>query len=278
MTEVIDIKEPVKPAQANAPITEPTSWMPLTDEQRGNAPENVKNLLEQTKWSSVEDIVKGYDELQKFTGIGEHLVIPRPDDAVGWENIYDKLGRPESADKYEFTNESGVEISDELVTGFKAFAHKEGYTQKQLEGAISFQLDAVKASDEIYKTQTAERIEKNILGMKTKWGEAQYEPTITRIDDAMQKLGVLEYFREIGIDKDPEIINMMLTIANSEAEDIIERTEAVPQKSAQQELDEIKASKPWMEKFHADHKKTVERALELSRIISQAGQGKAPRT
>ena len=47
MTEILDVAtEPVKTAQTQAPGTEPSSWMPLSDEQRETAPESIRNLLD----------------------------------------------------------------------------------------------------------------------------------------------------------------------------------------------------------------------------------------
>ena len=100
MTEVAT--EPKLNAQTGAPPSEPSGWMPLTDEQRNSAPEDVRKLLETTKWQTVEDMAKGYTELQKFTGVGKHLVIPEADDVEGWNNVYNQLGRPETPDGYQF--------------------------------------------------------------------------------------------------------------------------------------------------------------------------------
>ena len=118
MVEVMD----VKPAQTTAPETEPTAWMTPDGEIRDGAPENIKSLLEKKKWTNISQFFDSYTELEKFKGIGEHLVIPEAEDVVGWENVYKQLGRPETFDKYDFTYEGDVEInidSRQINTAFE---------------------------------------------------------------------------------------------------------------------------------------------------------------
>ncbi len=281
MAEIMDITEPTKTAQTTAPDTEPSGWMSPTGEIRDGAPDNVRTLLEAKKWNTVEQIVDNYNLLEKQQGIGEHLVIPNADDpefASKMGNIYNQFGRPETYDKYEFTNETDVKIDDELLDSFKQYAHKEGYSQKQLAGAIQFQLDAVAAGDKIYETKKTEQREENITAMKSKWGETQYEPTVRRIDVTAEKFGVLEFFKTMGIDKEPEIVNMLLTISNSDAEDTITtQTELVAKKTPQEEVEEIKKSESFLKKFDPKHKETMARFVELNQIIANSGQGRATR-
>ena len=279
MTELIDAPtEPTKTANAPAPVSEPTGWMGDTGDFRDGAPEAVQKLMEAKKWTNVEQMAIGYAELERFKGAGEHLVIPEAEDAQGWDNIYKQLGRPETHDKYEFVNESGIELSNELMDGFKQFAHKEGYTQKQLSGAIQFQLDAVKASEELQRVQSQEREESNVHAMKAKWGEAKYDEIYRNVEATAEKLQVLEYFRELGIDKDPEIVNMLITISNSDREDALNPSPpAPPQVSPLEELVELKRSDAFLQKFHPDHRACMTRFMELNQSVVQAGQGKAPR-
>ncbi len=278
MVEIMDA-EPTKTAQTTAPDTEPTGFMSPDGEIREGAPENIKTLLEAKKWTNIRQMAEAYTELEKFKGKGEHLVIPEADDTEGWNKVFKSLGRPETSDKYEFTNETGVEMSDELLGDFKQFAYKEGYTQKQLAGAIQFQLEAVKASNEIFETQQAERKETNIVAMKQKWGETNYEPTIKEIDATAEKLGVLEFFQTMGIDREPEIVNMLLTIKNSDSEDTI--TSGTPTKvtkSPAERLNEIKKSEAFTSKFHPDHTKTMTEYMALNQEIANSGQAQAPRS
>ncbi len=279
MVEIMNA-EPVKEATSNAPASEPSGWMNPNGDFGEGVPENVQGLLEKKKWTNVNQVVDGFLELEKYKGIasGEHLVIPESaDDIEGWNKIYSKLDVPESADKYEFTNETGVEISDELLTSFKTFAKSENYSQKQLAGAVQFQLEAVKASEEISAQQRAERKAENIDAMKSKWKDA-YVPTQTKIDTTAEKLGVKSFLEEMGIDKEPEIVNMLLTIANSDSEDTLTETgDKIVTTSLHDKLKVIMASDAYNQRFHQDHKKCMAEYMELNTKIANAGLGRAPR-
>ena len=277
----IETNEPIKEAVSNAPASEPSSsWMNGNGDFGDGVPENIKSLLDSKKWTNVEQLATGYSELEKFKGVasGDHLVIPQnAEDVEGWNAIYSKLGKPETADKYEFKNETGVEIGDDLMSAFKEFAHKENYTQKQLAGAVQFQLEAVKASEEISAQQSQERKDGNIEAMKDKWKD-KYDTTQTKIDAIADKLQVKSFFEEIGIDKEPEIVNMLLTIANSDSEDNLNNgsNPAPAAKGLQEQLKDIMTSDAFKDKFHVDHKKIMGEYMNLNRAIANSGLGRSP--
>ncbi|KKK97818.1 hypothetical protein LCGC14_2648920, partial [marine sediment metagenome] len=223
MAEIMDVDtEPVIPAQTTAPDTEPTGWMSPTGELRESAPDNIRELFEKKKWNNVNQVVDGYIDLEKLVGAGEHLFLPESaEDIEGWDKVYNLLGRPPTYDKYEFTNESGLEISDELINSFKQLAHKEGYTQKQLAGAIQFQLDAVIAQGQIEEKLISEQQEANVQVLKQKYGEANYGAKITGARIIADSLGIYKTLEEKGLASDPAIIEMLVNINKRTAEDVI---------------------------------------------------------
>ncbi|KKN07643.1 hypothetical protein LCGC14_1064940, partial [marine sediment metagenome] len=222
MTDIMDVTtEPAKPAQTTAPVTEPSQWMPLDDEFRNSAPDNVKDLIAKKGYTHLGQIFDSYSELETFKGVGEHLVIPESEDAEGWENVYKQLGRPETFDKYELTYEGNVEISEELTGQFKQFAHGLGLTQKQFDSIIKFQLDAVGAQTEAFDNQLATTKEENIQALKQKWGEANYEVKVKGARIIADSLGIYQTLEAKGLASDPDIINMLDTIASRTTEDVI---------------------------------------------------------
>ena len=279
MPEIMDMDtEPTKPAQTTAPVTEPTGWMSPTGEIRDGAPEAVRNLLEAKKWTNVEQLATGYVDLEKFTGIGEHLVIPEVEDASGWNNVYNQLGRPETYDKYELSYDGDMPISDELVGQFKQFAHGLGLTQRQFEEAVKFQLDTVVAQTEAYNAQLATQQEENIAALKQKWGEVNYEVKVKGARIIADSLGIYQTLEAKGLASDPVIIEMLDTIASRTSEDVITpQPPAAAQKSPLEELGELKKSEPFLQKFHREHKTCMARFMELNQLVVNAGQAQQPK-
>lgn len=270
--------DPTKVAQTPAPGTEPTGWMSPDGEFRNGAPEKVQNLLDSKKWGKVEQVVDAYLELEKFKGVGEHLVIPEAEDAEGWDNVYKMLGRPETHDKYEFSYEGDISISDEIVGQFKQFAHGLGLTQKQFDAIVNFQLDAVSAQGEAYNSQMTTQKEQNITALKQKWGEANYEVKVKGARIIADSLGIYNTLEAKGLASDPDIINMLDVIATRTAEDVITPQASVtPQKSLQERLEEIKKSDAFMQKFHKDHKKIMAEFIQINQQIADSGQAQQPR-
>lgn len=279
MPELLDVDtEPTKTAQTTAPATEPSEWMSLNDEFRKGAPENVTSLIDKKKYTNLGQFFDSYTEMEKFQGVGEHLVVPEAEDAEGWNNVYKQLGRPETYDKYELSYDGDVEIGDELVGRFKQFAHGLGLTQKQFDDVVRFQLDAVGAQTEAYNAQLSVKKEENITALKQKWGEVNYEVKVKGARIIADSLGIYQTLEAKGLASDPAIIEMLDTIASRTAEDVITPpTPPTPTKTPQEELDEIKKSESFLQKFHQDHKATMSRFMALNQEIANAGQTRQPR-
>jgi len=281
MTEIMDVDtEPVKTAQTQAPGSEPTGWMSPTGEIRDGAPENVRTLLESKKWNNINQIVDGYGELEKLVGVGEHLVIPKVDDpefATKMGDVFNRLGRPDTSDKYEYEYEGDVEISDELTGQFKEYAHSLGLTQDQFNKIVNFQLDAVAAQSQAYTEQAEAQRQENISALQLKWG-ANYETKIKGAKIIADSLGIYQTLEAKGLASDPVIIEMLDTIANRTSEDVITSvTTSSPTKTPQEELEEIKKDESFLKRFHPKHKETMARFMALNQIIANAGQSRQPR-
>lgn len=279
MTELLDVDtEPTKPAQTPAPATEPTDWMSPTGEIRDGAPEAVANLLGAKKWTTVEQMTEGFVNLEKMLGAGEHLFIPESEeDTEGWDKVRTQLGWPGTADKYELNYEGDIEISQELLGQYKEYANKRRWSQKDFQDNVIFQLEAVAAQVEAHQAQLATQKEENIQALKQKWGETNYEVKVKGARIIADSLGIYQTLEAKGLASDPQIIEMLDTIASRTAEDVITPTPPTPTKTPQEELEEIKKSEPFLQKFHIDHKATMKRFMALNQEIANAGQARQPR-
>ncbi|GAG49936.1 unnamed protein product, partial [marine sediment metagenome] len=178
--------EPVIPAASAPPASEPSGYMQTNGDFGDNAPDVIRNLMEKKQWSNVEDLAKGYQELESFKG-GAHA-IPEAEDVDGWKAINTARGVPESFDKYDYTNDSGIDLAPELMDGFKQMAFDAGYSPEQLKGAIDFQLDAVAAQTEVYEQQLQEKIQADIDTNKVAYG-INYENAMRDADLASNRHG-----------------------------------------------------------------------------------------
>ena len=81
-------------------------------------------------WQGPQDAVKGYREVEKLIGRDPNtlLTIPRADDPQGFLQAMDRLGRPATADKYEFDVPKGATPNTEFQTWARGTFHELGLT------------------------------------------------------------------------------------------------------------------------------------------------------
>jgi hypothetical protein len=222
--------------------------------------------MEKKQWTNVEQMATGYGELESFKG-GLH--VPEADDAEGWAKINLARGVPETFDKYEYTAAEGSpELSDELMGGFKEFAHKLGMSQEQLKGVVDFQLDAVVAQQGVFDQQTEDIEKADVEATKIQYG-INYENAMNDAKLTSDKHGFSTALQERGIENIPIVTQMLNHIANLEAEDSI-GTGAPPEppKTLDQQMEDIKGNPAFIEKFNKDHKAVMVEYNELCKKIA----------
>jgi hypothetical protein len=113
-------------ATAGEPHGQGTSQAP--DWAKGWAPEDV-GYIEKKGFKQVDDLYKAYRNAERAIS-QDKIVLPKDDaDPKEWDAVFNRLGRPESADKYTIP-----EGADEAM--FKALApklHESGLSNKQVE-------------------------------------------------------------------------------------------------------------------------------------------------
>lgn len=103
------------------------AWAGLQDE--GN-----RTLVTSKGWKSPDDAIKGYAALE--AKLGSSLTVPGSDaSAEEWTAFYAKVGRPETADKYEFKLPDGVPkdmpYDAKIAQSLKEWSHKAGLSTQQ---------------------------------------------------------------------------------------------------------------------------------------------------
>lgn len=267
MTEIMDV--PTIEAQTSAPETEPTGWMSPTGDIRDGAPENIRTLLENKKWNNINQLVDGYKELEKFTGVGKHLVIPENEDDAGWEAVYELMGCPKDVKEYEFDEDPDVPFDEELLGRFKQGALEQKLNKKQANWIVGLQRDIIK---EVQATEQQQKIDSqnaNVEEVKKRFGDANCEAKIREARSIADKLGIYQTLEAKGLASDPDIISMLNTIASRSSEDTLVPPGAPPaQKSLTEELDEIKKSEEFTKRFHPKHKECMARYMALCQQIA----------
>lgn len=281
MTELLDVNtEPVIKSQTEAPGSEPTRWMPLSDEHRNTMPENIKGLFETKKWSSVEDVTTSYSELEKVLGRGEHIFKPEsPDDADGWTKYWQQITGVSNASEFEFETDEAVPFDDALISSFREFANKIHLNKEQASGIVQFQRDIIKAAmetsaqedaDSLATSETEKETIRKALVTKS-GGEVAYQNMMVESRQIADELGIYATLEKKGLASDPEIIGMLQEIKNRTAEGTILKGEPpVTTKDPKAELKEIMESDTFKNKFAPGRKEIMKRYMELCTIVGNS--------
>ena len=157
----------------DTPATPPTQTMMkdvyLSDDNRNDP--TIKNMAE----GSVDDMATMLRNSQKMVG-ADKLNIPGKDASDDeWTNVYKKLGRPDTAEDYNFRyiDELPEQYRDQDLLGkFGKLAFENGYSAKQAHAAFQFHQE-VAAAEVARKEQVKEEtLQAGRESLEKEWGNA----------------------------------------------------------------------------------------------------------
>lgn len=188
-----DILTDTPPAGQVAVNQEPKQWYDGAD------PDTI-GFIQNKKWDTPLKAIEGYRNLEKYVGVSPEniLKIPAAEDKAAWDNVFTRLGRPESPDKYGRDNikvPEGVTIDDTIVTRFDSLFHEVGLTKSQRDVILNKYLDfenevTTQKTKEYSQTLAAQEME-----LKKEWG-SKYDERVALARQAFRA------FLPEGVDRD----------------------------------------------------------------------------
>ena len=247
----------------NTPETN-TDWRAaLSDELRADKSlENIKD---------VPSLAKSYIHAQKLVGADKIPVPNKHATEDDWNAVYEKLGRPQSADGYKFNLPEDQKVDEQGLKVFADHAHKLGLLPNQAEGMVKF-YNQMKASEiaAADSTATAGR-QKAIDELQTEWGQA-YNQKLTAANNVVSEVfpkGFMSMNLEDGtkLGDHPAVIKAFATLADKMGEDKIPQAEGpsyLTPKQIDKEIATIQApGSAYWDKNHPNHRVAVEEVLAL---------------
>ena len=167
----------------------------------GDVSAETIGTIETNNWSGVDDIIASYTELESK---GSDFKIPDSTNTDEMNSFYNKLGRPETVDGYDFDM---VEVDhDSSFNSFKEAAHRNGLTPTQAEGMYKDFDNFVKTEYEEADVKVKEANEKTITELKQEWGK-DYEGKME---------GARKAFADMGLDDNvAEDVGKLLGVGNT---------------------------------------------------------------
>ena len=201
-----------------------TSWKETISEEFRNDP-NI------SKFTEIDALAKSYINATRMIGTDKVSVPNQNSTEDHWNEVYDKLGRPESADKYKLESKSEVvPIEETAVKQFAENAHALGLNNKQAQGILDFYKNSMEqtAKQTQIDAETAQAQAQQVL--RQEWGKS-YDVNIQKaasLAKANMKAEVLDLPMKDGsrLGDNPDVIKGFAKIADMLSEDKIISTES----------------------------------------------------
>lgn len=145
-------------------------------------------------WKSPDDVIASYTNMEKMAGkfSSRGVLIPDGDAPEEWGKVYDKLGRPEAPNGYEFSHidtkdmdENGKQVMDFV----KATGHELGLSKKQLETFVAKYDAKIETLQEAENAKAQRDTDAKVGELKTEWGQA-WDKNVALARAAAKKFGI----------------------------------------------------------------------------------------
>ena len=287
------ITQETVPVEKTQPSTETVK--PTTQETKQEATTSTTQSTTQSTWKdSISEEYRKDPNIEKFTEadalaksyinavkmIGQDkLAVPTNNSTEeAWNEVYDKLGRPESAEKYSLDAKSKVvSLDDNAVKQFAETSHKLGLNNKQAQGLLEFYKTNMEGTAQQAKIDTETAQAQAEQELRSEWGR-EFDTKVKQASSlakANMKPEILDMTLSNGtrLGDHPEIIRGFAKIAGMMAEDKIVSTESESVQSNQSIQDEIDTiindrASPYWNKSHPNHDKQVQQVYTLREMLS----------
>ena len=260
-----------KPEVTTTTTTTTSSWKDSISEAYRNDP-NIE------KFTEIDALAKSYINATKMIGQDKVVIPTNNSTEEHWDEVYAKLGRPESADKYTLDAKSEVvNFDDTAIKSFAEQSHKLGLNNKQAQGILEFYKNNMEGTAQQSKIDTETAQAQAEQQLRQEWGR-DFDGKVKQAG-ALAKANinpeVLDMTLQNGtrLGDHPEIIKGFAKIAGMMQEDKIVATESENAQSVSNIEEEISSiindrQGPYWNKGHPDHDKMVQQVYTLREMLN----------
>ena len=260
-----------KPEVTTTTTTTTSSWKDSISEQYRKDP-NIE------KFTEIDALAKSYINATKMIGQDKVVIPTNNSTEEHWDEVYTKLGRPESADKYSLDAKSEVVNLDEnAIKSFAEQSHKLGLNNKQAQGILEFYKNNMEGTAQQSKIDTETAQAQAEQQLRQEWGR-DFEGKVKQAG-ALAKANINPEVLDMTLSNGtrlgdhPEIIKGFAKIAGMMQEDKIVATESENAQSVSNIEEEIASmvndrNSPYWNKQHPDHDKMVQQVYTLREMLN----------
>ena len=241
---------------------------------RSALPEDIRDNPSFAKFNDVTSLASSYVNLQSHLGRDK---IAKPVTDSDWDDVYEFLGRPESADKYEIELPKGLpdeiasQFNDETLSSFKQEAHKLGLNAEQVKRLVAWQAGNMSKQHEAYKGIIDQSMEQGESALRQEWGRA-YDQNLGFARKAFVEYGgdaLAAKMESSGLGNDPDVLKAFANIAKTTMADkdlagpSSGTRMALTPEEARSEASTIMSHPAYTDKRHPEHNSMVKKVQGL---------------
>jgi hypothetical protein len=269
-------------AEVSQEVAQSVEAAPVSD-WRDSIPEEIRGHNSLRHISDVGALAKSYVHAQSMIGADKVAIPGKHATEEDWNEVYQKLGRPESADKYELEMRNlpeGVESDEQTLEWFKNTAFKAGLTPSQAQtlmdeyNAMTGETVSMSGADIEMRVEEAERV------LRQEYGNA-FEDRLSLGSAVLDEFGAediseLQLADGTLLGDNPDVVRFLVNVGRFMNERIGEDTLAGAKTSgaldpseAKAKLDELMApNSPYWDPRHPERSWYVNEALKYREMMN----------
>ena len=245
-------------------------------------PDELQEDTSLGKFKDVASLAKGYKHMESFRG--QSISIPEEQTPESMGDIWDKLGRPEGADKYEYEPPSKIDTGEYNFDNQKEFlneAYEHGFTNDQAKFVLDYYNNMAFESINDIKNFQAKASADNTTELQNDWGRG-YDENLSMAGRAFNQFATdkdREYLATNGLDSSPTLIRMFHKIGSQMGEGSftgqVNSDRFLSPAVAQTEIDAIRSDpshalhEAYNSGEHRDHQKAIAEVEKLYELVYQ---------
>ncbi len=241
-----------------------TDWkVNLSDDVKADKSlENIKDI---------NALAKSYIHAQKMVGSDKIPVPNKYATEDDWNAVYEKLGRPKTADGYKFDLPQDKQVDEVSLKEFSSQAHKLGLLPGQAQGMVKFYNEITAKSLQDADSKALAARETSTKELKQEWGQA-FDQKVLQAATLAKSVGATELLDtnlEDGtkLGDHPVMIKAFAELANKMGEDSIVQasgpTYLTPNQIEKQIGELTQTGSAYWDKNHMNHQAAVQEVLAL---------------
>jgi len=241
-----------------------TDWkVNLSDDVKADKSlENIKDI---------NALAKSYIHAQKMVGSDKIPVPNKYATEDDWNAVYEKLGRPKTADGYKFDLPQDKQVDEVSLKEFSSQAHKLGLLPGQAQGMVKFYNEITAKSLQDADSKALAARETSTKELKQEWGQA-FDQKVSQAATLAKSVGATELLDtnlEDGtkLGDHPVMIKAFAELANKMGEDSIVQasgpTYLTPNQIEKQIGELTQTDSAYWDKHHPNHQASVDEVLAL---------------